>query len=339
MGGKSAMLGNERCLPDEHLWRRRYEADAEHRGRSIVADGGSVIDRGSYAHETIEIVQSLFVRNQLGMDLSANGILVRDSVWAYNQEGLKFNEWRSSNYTIQSTLFLGNDISFYASTNTQVENVIFYKNKVTIQSRTPRSTDPPYLCTTLARVTLIRNTVGISSTVPLNADCGGVIKESNFLESQQAHMVYTGREVAFNVTNIYWGTTNTDEIRAQLLHVFVDPSLGAVEIEPISMNLYPHSMYLNVSAWEPPESFLGVPLVTESSSSPSTSPVAPMAMPTVSPILFTGEPTVHLSLAGSSWAQTTSPSEYVPNQDAPNKSNSEVEIGDQREPGWGVVSV
>lgn len=110
------------------------------------------------------------------------------------------------------------------------------------------------------KLNFIDNTVAIRINTKTSNTIGMII-QTNFHSNKQYHVQLDDHPSNgagdVNLTNLYWGSTNVTEIRSKVRDIYQDASISLATVEPFATNPFPNW------DWTPPNEFLGVPLLNE----------------------------------------------------------------------------
>lgn len=267
--GITAHWPNGKVEADQLECRQMEEAcfTAHDFGLTVTISNSAVIDSHAVVDSTaigfrIEVANCLFLRNYIVFAMADSTLHMIDTVVAYNTHGPFLLQAPSSlrpAFVVERCTFLGNAVALYMSEEPYIVNdVTFAHNEVGLGTTAEFQDEIQVLCTSLSNATFIENSVAISTSAVFNGECEGGLQRVNFLTGNEVFLNYRGTEEVLMVPGLYWGTTILEDIRSKIPDVFVDPSYGIVQIEPIATFFFLHSMFPEETSWTEPAEYLGV---------------------------------------------------------------------------------
>jgi len=227
---------------------------------------------GGQAYAVLNVRDTLFLRNQVAV--ADRGFRFEHCTFAYNA--------RAGNGIAISSYFVGNQRAmqmpdvFHDNLHPSgpfLQDVLFYRNeKALFYDFFPTRGQP------IVNVTFLENRVAVE------IDRTNYIRMErvNLVDSEQYHVVLDGVTSPWNLSNLYWGTTTTSEIRSFIYDVYMDPMLGPVQIEPVATEPFLHNLWSS-DGWIEPLYVNGFYLSNETSAESFTTEL-PSSIATRSPI-------------------------------------------------------
>ncbi len=201
-------------------------------------NGALFFDIGWDSNETNYITETLFIKNKIGLSYGHEDLILKGCTFEDNNFGIK-----NAIGTLYDSTFNNNTVGLYSPEVLSAYNCSFVNNKQgvykvggSLKYCTITGSDIGYngVLWNYGDVVLIKNsiynnTVGVN--LPMNAPLQGCVEYNNIFNNSEYNLkIWDGFDR--DVTNNWWGTTDTTIIDQYIYDFYDDPLLGVAIYEP-----------------------------------------------------------------------------------------------------------
>ncbi|CAB9513197.1 expressed unknown protein [Seminavis robusta] len=233
------------------------------------------IPQGGGSMNTVEVQNSVFVDNTYGLvDYSSTGasIIVDNSLFLRNTIGASTRSLSSDPIELKNCVFAFNSAM---NSDSDKYGILLYGQGALISGNSLNS------LRNFTDVSWIRNNVAVATSHGPGAASNTYMTRTNFIENTRFH-IELGSGDDWELPNLYWGTSDLNEIGQHIEDFFDFTDRGRLLFAPIAETPFLHGLYNGEDPWCPPSSFLGYDLSHPSNDCNGNSE-APVAVPSMQP--------------------------------------------------------